>query len=628
MEKELESDSEELITDDVGKVEKIKGENIFKEILEIGEGKEKPSDIDTVIISTKCVLRLHNNNELEKVLYLPELSYDRKEISLCDNENPIPKAISLGIQTMRKKEKANIYIKMNYIFKFLDKNLNKFGDISSKELFDENFRKEYLNEKLICEVTIHEFFVCVNLMDRGEIRKKILKKGSRSKYARNPDIVKYNLSCISKNKIIYEKKNSMSELDKNNIFEIEKRILQNLKIGEISEVRVKPSYMRDRNKDFLSYFNMDNEADTLFTAELLNVEIFDYVFKPDKDIISKKRILLEGFGRDSPDRESLVKLKIQIKFEGKILFNNFEEENIIECYLNNNLYTNSYPTWRDEINQEYGINEIGEEVNLKRDQEIFSKFSTDEIKTCDLRLYTLPLIVRKVLVHMKRNEVVYVKTNYIDCLDFQPIDNLYLHCLGDSLLKRSNIEIFIHLFEFLERPSFSKLNYDEKFFELSTMKEIANCLFNEGKIFRSGKIYQNINSRFNYGDVFKEKSGRDNFEQVSEVYKQLEGLRLSTFNNCAAVKMKLAKYFSCYDLTKKIITEFDRSNLKANYLYGRSCIYLKYYDEAIKTFKFLNEMNPDNKEFSELMRDAEKLKSEDLKKQKSVFKKMIFSNSE
>jgi hypothetical protein len=565
-------------------------------------------------------------------LHIPELSFNKEEISLDDSDNPIPKAFVLGIQTMRKKEKSKLLIKMKYIFKYFDKRIHKYTNSqSAKFLYDEDFRNEYQNEKLICEIELHDFFICQNLMDRGEIRKKILKNGRQWKYARNPDIAKFNLTCIYKNQTIYEKKSIVSELDKDPLFEIEKRIVQNIKIGEQSEIRVKPSYMKDKNKEFLTFYKIDNEEDTFFLAELIDMEIFDYIFKPDKDKISKKKVLNKGIGKECPERESIVKLKIQIKLGGKILYNNFEEEDVVESYIKNDTFTKSYTHWRTKINEEYKINEIGEEVDYQRDQEIFNRFdkeyNTDNIiKTCDLRLYSVPLIVRKVLIHMKRNEIVFIKTNF---LDYFEADSVVLNNLGDQKNSDANIEIYLHLYEFFNRRFFSKMSYEEKFDELSKMKEIANDYFKEGKIFRSGKIYQNINSRFNYGDVFKsgdEKSESSMRKNQPEIYKKLIELRLSTHNNCAAVKFKLSKYFTCYEISKKIITEFDPFNLKANFLYGKSCIHLKFYDEAIKALKSICEKGNDNQEFANLLKEAENLRNEELKKQKNIYKKMIFSS--
>ena len=108
------------------------------------------------------------------------------------------------------------------------------------------FRKKYVNEKLICKVKLCKFYMIQNLMDKGEIQKKILRRSPDRKfnYARNGDIVRYTLKCTYKDKEIFNKVNQTSELDKEldkTIYEIEHRILENVKIGEYSVITVNPS---------------------------------------------------------------------------------------------------------------------------------------------------------------------------------------------------------------------------------------------------------------------------------------------------------------------------------------------------------------------------------------------------
>ena len=124
---------------------------------------------------------------------------------------------------MRKEETSKIFIKLSYVIKHVDKCLKKKKDGTeeylkdaeeeeetnsirpSKIFFDEEFRKKK-NEKIIFEITLHNFFIVQNIMDKGEIKKKTLQLGTGWKYPRNPDIVNYSLSCFYKGVNIYEKK--------------------------------------------------------------------------------------------------------------------------------------------------------------------------------------------------------------------------------------------------------------------------------------------------------------------------------------------------------------------------------------------------------------------------------------
>ncbi len=237
-EKGYESDTEEEIPDSVGQIVKIKDNKIIKEILQIGQGTKKPSEIDNVIITSQCCYQIEG-----KIVDLPELSFKDQEFSLDNSDNftgekknSLPKVFIVAFQTMRKNEKAKITAKFDYIFKHfekLKKNFPEFDSHFKNSIFlNEDFKNQMKNEMIIINLTLNDFFICQNLMDRGEIRKKIIKNGTSWRYARNPDIVTYNLSCFYDNKIIFERKKMTTELDCNKLFEIERRVLQNLKVGE------------------------------------------------------------------------------------------------------------------------------------------------------------------------------------------------------------------------------------------------------------------------------------------------------------------------------------------------------------------------------------------------------------
>jgi hypothetical protein len=599
--------------DKEGHTEYIKKENIYKNIINVGRGK-KPTDIDNVVISSKCWYN-YEENQVE----VKQFTFENKEFSL-DNLNDskedgyehLPKSLCVALQSFRKGETSKVFVKSNYIFKHFD----KVKHSEPSEFYNEDFRNKMKDEKIYFEITLHNFFTCQNLMDHSEIRKKILHNGRMWRYPRLPDIVYYNLSCYYNDKLIYDKKDMKAELDQDiELFEIEKRVVQNLKVGEKAQVFVKPSYMKDKNPEFLNKYNIENTKDTIFICEVLDLDVYDYVYKPDKDKLSKKRILHKGFGRDSPDRESLVKAKIQIRVDNKIIYNNFEIEDIKE-YLEKHETLDTYPEFRRLINANFNINNLDEDEDFVRDSKIFDSVTSKfpNLITLDLRLYSIPLVIRKVIIHMKRNEITYIKTNFID---YFSAENVELNKIN------AKIEIYIHLFEFLHRESFSKHSFEEKFRELSNMKEIANNLFKQGKFFRAGKIYSNINYRFSDGQVFSKSQ-----EIPKELETKLLDIRLSCHTNLSSVKFKLNSYNTVYNLTNKILLEMDANNLKAIYLHGKSCIGLKMFEEAVQTFKKLNEISPNNEDFLNSLKESENLLMNDIQKQKSRFKKMIFSSSD
>jgi tetratricopeptide (TPR) repeat protein len=576
------------------------------------------------VISSKCYYK-EGDAEIE----IPEFTFKCDEMDL--DSKRVPKALSLSIVRMRKEEVSKISIRMEFFFKYLDKNKDMIKE--TKILFDEEFRKAHLHNYLLFEVSLHNWYTVQNLMDHGEIKKRILVNGKSWKYARNPDIVVFNLYCYHKESLVYHRENEKVELDNcPYLHEIEKRCVQNVKPGEKAEIIVQPSYLRDKNPKFLQEFKILNETPTTFKVEVKDITVFDYIFKPDKDIIPKKSILSKGFGKDSPDRESTVLIKLQIRLNNQILFNNFEVEDVRE-YVLNKCNIKEYEDWRKKINEQYNIQQLDlEEQVYETNLEIFEKFKKefnncsndpDSFLNCDLRLYSLPMVVRKVLIHMKRNEVTYIKTNVLDYF-YHSHNSIELKDINTG--KEAKVEIFIHLFEFLHRKLFSKLTIEEKFKELSEMKELANSFFKEGKLFRASKLYQNINSRFNYGGVFGddfEKGEKEHIDKYPELTSQLMSIRLACHNNLASAKFKLGKYRSVYEVTKKVVQDFDPNNTKALYLKGKSCLCLKQFEEAIKDFTKLNQLNENDDEFRKSLKEAEDLYQQDLQKERDRCKKML-----
>ena len=616
----------EPITEKEGDVVKVKDENIIKIINKVGECTDKPIELDVVMLNSQSYYKEIESSKEISVPFLCEYKEDT-EINLSDEK--IPRSFALAVQSMRVNEEATFHIKFKYMFKFLDKNKTLYENKINKELFDNEFRKKYVNEKLICKVKLCKFYMIQNLMDKGEIQKKILRRSPDRKfnYARNGDIVRYTLQCTYKDKEIFNKVNQTSELDKEldkTIYEIEHRILENVKIGEYSVITVNPSYMSYRNKKFLEKYNIDNSEPTIFYCEVFDIEHYDYVYNITKDKISKTKKLYEGFGRESPDREMFVKFKLQIRIDGKIVFNTFEKENIDE-YIKENKYTEEVKQWRDDMNKANNIANIDDEVDFEKNTKIYNELKFPGILDVDLKMYTIPNLMRKVLIHMKRNEIIYVKTCYIDYFiqDQCELNNIGKYNCDEGQPK---IELYIHLYDFLQRPLFSKYSYEAKLQEMVKYKTVADDCFKTGKIFRAMKIYNNLNYRFDEGDIFGHdaiKAQEYLKENNKDIYDQFMKMRISTHNNYALCKLKLGKIFSCYEAVSLVLKDFDDKNPKALYLFGKCCIEMKEYKKAVEALKILVQIQKDNKDAIALFNEADRLNKEDLAKERNMFKKMF-----
>ena len=319
----------------------------------------------------------------------------------------------------------------------------------------------------------------------------------------------------------------------------------------------------------------------------------------------------------------LVKLKLQIKINGEIKINTFENENINE-YINENKYTEQLKEWRDNMNKKYDIKNINDEIDLEKSKKIFEELNFPNLLNIDMKMYTIPNLLRKVLVHMKRNEIIYIKTTYIDYFN---INDIKLYNIGkfgkDEGIK---IEIYIHLYEFQQLPLFGRYSYEDKYSQLSLYKNRADECFKKNDIYRAMKIYHNLNYRFDEGDIFGHDSqNAQNYlkENNKDLYDKLMKMRIGVHNNYALCKLKLGRIYSCYETCNKVVKNFDDKNPKALYLLGKSSLMLKFYKESVETLRKLKEIQPDNHEVDELLNEAEKANNDDLEKKKKMFKKMF-----
>jgi len=598
---------------EIGKIQNLKETNLQKEIIQTGQGKFKPIEIDEVLASIKCFLPTD-----EALNYF---TFEKREFSL-EGKN-IPKALKIAITSMRKNEISKFFIKANYIFKhFQNYNISFPSPIN-----DVNYRNSILKEKIVFEIHLIDFSQVQNLMENGEIKKKTIIEGKGFTTAKLPNKIEFSLTCNFENCDLYSRKNEIIFLDNNEkdiieiggenkkapklkpkLFDVERRILQAMKLKENAIITVKPSYMLEKCKDFLDFYNIEykklenydedvkrisstpaktshdrliqdrekfelfnllSENNLIFSCELHRLEKYEYIYKPDKDNLSKKLVVNQGFGKDSTDRESYAHVDLLIKIDNEIMFNSFEnenfEENLKSKYGNLNLsdiITNPYnfsdlynirdcshdiKKFREELNTKYNI-DLDMDLEYERDSAVYKEIETRFPKALkiDLRNYSIPIILRKVLIHMKRGELAYINTGYID---------FFSHNEKEIIDKKGNIEIYVLLYDFLHRKLFSKLSLEEKFDDLILLKDLANSFFKAGKFFRASKIYQNINYRFNFGDVFGmvfEENELPIKENNPVIYNKLNEIRISCHNNLASAKLKLGKFYSAFSTADKV----------------------------------------------------------------------------
>ena len=644
--------SEDIINEEL----QLKENYILKIIKEKGNSLYKPKETYNIIIN--CFSYYYNEKK-EKIDIKNFCEFKEKEINL--GNKILPRSLALCIESMRINEISIFKIKFNYIFRFLDtdkKSDKIYTNIIPKELFDDNFRKKNFNEKIFFEVKLINYFRIIDITKNGEIKKKIISKdndiNNSNKIPKESDIVSFNIKCIYKNQEIYEYINKILELDKafynKEIFDIELYLIKNSKLGEKNCFLIDMDYLSQKYKKYLENYpqflksnlqvsNNDNNNDidnnniVEIFLEILNIEHYNYIYKykNNYNTFAKSKILYEGFGLACPDEEMFVKFKFQLKLDGEIKYNsfpniiNFEKEYFSE---KNKEVLNEVINWRNKINEEFDIKYLDQEIDYIKSEKIYEKLNFENIVSLDMNDYSFASVIRKALCTMKRNEIKYVKCNYIDYIKYNEFE------MYD--IKNKNIEIYIHLYDFREMPLFGKYSYEDKLKIITYYKNIADECFKKSKItgigymFRAMKIYNKLMHRFSGGDVFghDREAAEDYLKKINkELYDKLFNIRINIYNNLCVTLLKLEKNNSCYLISKQILNLFDNNNIKALYLNGKASFLLKYYEEAIDIFKKIKILQPDNKDIDNDIKLAEEKYKENISIQNNLYKKMFKGNN-
>ena len=644
--------SEDIINEEL----QLKENYILKIIKEKGNSLYKPKETHNVIIN--CFSYYYNEKK-EKIDIKNFCEFKEKEINL--GNKILPRSLALCIESMRINEISIVKIKFNYVFRFLDtdkKSDKIYTNIIHKELFDDNFRKKNFNEKIFFEVKLINYFRIIDITKNGEIKKKIISKdndiNNSNKIPKESDIVSFNIKCIYKNQEIYKYINKILELDKafynKEIFDIELYLIKNSKLGEKNCFLIDMDYLSQKYKKYLENYpqflksnlqvsnndnnnNIDNNNIVEIFLEILNIEHYNYIYKykNNYNTFAKSKILYEGFGLACPDEEMFVKFKFQLKLDGEIKYNsfpniiNFEKEYFSE---KNKEVLNEVINWRNKINEEFDIKYLDQEIDYIKSEKIYEKLNFENIVSLDMNDYSFASVIRKTLCTMKRNEIKYVKCNYIDYIKYNEFE------MYD--IKNKNIEIYIHLYDFREMPLFGKYSYEDKLKIITYYKNIADECFKKSKItgigymFRAMKIYNKLMHRFSGGDVFghDREAAEDYLKKINkELYDKLFNIRINIYNNLCVTLLKLEKNNSCYLISKQILNLFDNNNIKALYLNGKASFLLKYYEEAIDIFKKIKILQPDNKDIDNDIKLAEEKYKENISIQNNLYKKMFKGNN-
>lgn len=176
------------------------------------------------------------------------------------------------------------------------------------------------------------------------------------------------------------------------------KILSSFKRGEESVVEVKSTFLPEHDQEIIKLFDESKEYDqskpVFFKIKMTRLVKIEDWFKDGNTIVKNLR---KGRGR-APFIDSVVKFRMQILVNDKIIVNNYPEKD-------------------PYVDVAYDFHESENlKVITKEQQAEYLKKIEDEIYTNKLDDYELPSLITKIIKTMKKNGVVEVTTTRIDKL--------------------------------------------------------------------------------------------------------------------------------------------------------------------------------------------------------------------
>jgi hypothetical protein len=638
----------------VGNSIPIINNKFFKKLIKLGNNSEV-GEIDDVKVDIKCYF---NDCIVESFNFIGDYSLE---------ENNFPKGVKLALKTMKENEICEIMIPFKYLLKYASKHMIDEIVICDKSLEGTKLNKKLIefdeNDMFLFIINVISINKCMYLDSKKLVKKKTIKEGLIGFTPKQCDMISFNLKCYADEFLLYNKDISEKHLDdlydeklvnKEIMERIELMLIKNVKLQEKCEIYVQPDYIK--NVDGLNFFSKFPIAkDKLITyyIEVLDLKKFNYIYKNTSRYgkNNRKHVLQNGIRQDYPDRESFVKLKLLLKIDGKIVFNSFTnkvEDDFNLINFRNDEDSLVYKDYREKMNEKYNYTDEDKEDNFIVNKEIFEGFDLSQVKSnnCfnknhfdfDMKSYDLPISLRKVLVHMKRNEIVYFTTDFID---YMQVGDFIIQDIKSDVNKNVKIEFVVHLFEFLHRKIFSNLDFSDKLDFLKNCKEQATLAFKQNRFFKALKIFHNVYFRFHYGDVFgnSSKIKTDNLKENSpDLYNEILNIKISSYTNLSNISLKLGKYDKCVQIIDELL-EDEMNNLDEEriikllyikgFALGNNINNIESLNNAKKTLERLLGLKDNHKCFEEVKDKLKEIISNITiieNKQKNLFKKMIFKS--
>lgn len=407
------------------------------------------------------------------------------------------------------------------------------------------------------------------------------------------------------------------------------RLLQALKREEHSKIEIKAGFVDEEDKELVELLPADryDSSKALFAdIELLRLNKIEDWFKDGTTIV---RTLRNGRGRN-PYTDSTIKMRLEVQRNGETLLSNYPDmEPVFKL-------PEDYGQTEEEIklasNKPYDY--YTSETMFKYPKEVRPKYFEQEaasIFTVTLDEYELPSLFIKIIKSMKKSGVVEVTSTRMDKI----LTNFPNEKLGFDQYKEfkegDEIKFRITLLDSQHPTYFFKMLVADKLRHVLKLKATATRFFKsdpnvvKNHLKKAADIYQKINGYYNFGDSTNNYAKEDETSEVfQETNKELQSIKLTTFNNLTVCKHKMGEWQSVIGITDQVLSEqMDPNNVKAMYFRGYAFIKQELFEEAVDVLKELVALDPKHAEGAKLLAQAKQLKKAHFEKESKKFAAMF-----
>ena len=170
-------------------------------------------------------------------------------------------------------------------------------------------------------IELLDFLNVYDLKDDGNLMKKIIRQGFGYERCGYKDEIKINIKISQGETVLFEapEYNMVLNDEDSALFEI----LKSMKIKEESECTCKYDYFAANHKTLEGQAELVDQSDPVVYVNVLDMLKVEDMYL---DGTFYKRIVTNGWGKSLPNTNAIVRVHYKLETEGKIWYNNFDEE--------------------------------------------------------------------------------------------------------------------------------------------------------------------------------------------------------------------------------------------------------------------------------------------------------------